>query len=512
MRQLFPRLDPTEQGRVIQKLQELKIPYEQDSDGSINVPGHMVAEARARLAQDGIPTTIALGNSRLDRSSITESASLQEEKFRIALEEELQKTLVLLAPISAAKVHIAPGNNSPFIGDDRDPSASVVVQLRAGFSPARSVADAVVTTLGGAVEGLMPENIFVSDSSGAVIWDGKADGDGGVNSGVKKRQAERVEAQLLERRIESAIGRVFGPGKASVSAEVEMNFDKEDVTTTTKTPSKVPIRSDTVTEEMSDGTGIQPRGAVPPLGGAPAASGGTASSASGNTYSVSQAYTEFGDGTLERVDKSKAPGAVTSSRVSIFLDESLSDHVQNVQTYVSTLIGADADPEKFIVTVSAVAFDTSAADMAKKELAAVNSSQMKQQIISLIPVFALVIVGFLVVRALGKAAAGNTNVMVSAGALPSGGGAVATLPAPAGSATSAKAAGAAAALPGPGDEEALSDTARKRADAIKRSMRPDVEDIPEKFDAELEQLLRMADTRPESVGLLIKSWLLEETL
>ncbi len=95
MEVLFPRLEAAEQGRIIQKLQELKVPYQQESDGSILVPAHQVMETRAKLAVDGIPTSGALGNVRLDSMGFTDPAALQDEKLlerRLAQPGAIRKT------------------------------------------------------------------------------------------------------------------------------------------------------------------------------------------------------------------------------------------------------------------------------------------------------------------------------------------------------------------------------------------------------------------------------------
>ncbi len=499
MRQLFPPLDPAEQGRVIQKLQELKIPYRQDPDGSIFVPGNKVAEVRARLAQQGLPSSSALGNLRLDSASFTDSASLQDQKFRVALEEELQKSLMLMAPIANAKVHIAPGDDSPFISSKREPSASVVLQLRGGYSAREEIGQAVVATLVGAVAGLKPQNIFVSESSGQVLWDGGSQTDGGIGPGLKKRQAEAEESARLERRIESALIPILGPNKAIVSAEVEINFDREDVITETEIPSKQPIAKEVVSEGYGPGVGTV------------AGEGAPGTITSPTTPNAERAYANRAERanyatTREKSEKTKATGTVTARRVSILLDQSVQDRADEVETFVANLIGANTDPEKFRVAVSVVPFDKTLSEQAQKELASARSAQMKQQIFSLLPIIALIIVGFLVVKALAKAATHNTNITITTGAL-------SPATSPSLSASQPHYSAPSPSLPSPqSSEEELSDTARKRAEAIKRAMWKDVEDIPEKFDRELAQILKMADTRPESVALLIKSWLLEETL
>jgi flagellar M-ring protein FliF len=501
-KQLFPPMDVAEQGKVIQKLQELKIPYKQEQDGSILVPSSQIAESRAKLAMAGLPSSTALGNMRLGNMGFTTPAALQDQEIRVALEEEIQKTLVSMEPIVGAKVHIAPGDESPFANSSKEPSASVVVQFAGGLVGEREVAEAIVKVVVGGVQGLRAENVSVSDSRGLVIWDGSSDGMG-ANSAIasRKRDAELQEASRIRSEIESMIAKSVGPGKAIVSATVELNFDREDVSTVSETPTSKPISSERVTETYNNEGGAIPGGIA--SSGAPAAAG-TATGPSGPGYQSSQEVNNFG---VEKVNsvRSVAPGKRLAARVSIMLDESVASARSQVEQFVANYLGADADPDNFKVTVQTVAFDKTHVEEAQKLMAAQKSGQMMQQIISLIPVIALVIVGFLVVRSIGKAAVNNRTMVLTAGALAPGGasslaGRAQSIPSDA------------PALPQQTDTmDSLGGAARARAEMIKQSLQPEVEDIPEKFDASLIQILRMSDQKPEAVAMLIKSWLLEET-
>ncbi len=503
-KQLFPPMDVAEQGKVIQKLQELKVPYKQEQDGSILVPSHQIAETRAKLAMSGLPSSTALGNTRLGSVSFTTPAALQDQEIRVALEEELQKTLVSMEPILGAKVHIAPGEDSPFATANRETSASVVVQMRGGLVAERDVADAVVRTLVGGVQGLRPENVSVSDTRGLVIWDGSSDGAGaGSALASKKRDAELQEAARIRTEVETMIAKSVGPGKAIVSAQVELNFDREDVSTVTETPSKNPVSSEKITETYNNAGGAAPGGIA--SSAAPAAAG-VGGAPTGPGYQSTQEVANFPTERMSSV-KSVAPGKRLGARVSIMLDESVAASKGQIEQFVTNYLGADTDPERFKVAVQTVPFDTTFATEAQQQIAAQKSSQLMQQIISLIPVVALLIVGFLVIRSIGKAAISNRTMVLTAGSF--GAGSTAAIGGRVGGGAPAA---EAIALPQNTDTmESLGGAARARAEMIKQSLQPEVEDIPEKFDASLVQILRMSDSKPEAVAMLIKSWLLEET-
>jgi flagellar M-ring protein FliF len=500
---LFPRLEPSEQGRVIQKLQEQKIPYEQRTDGSIYVASNRLAETRAMLAMEGIPSSASAGMMWLNDLSFTDPQSLQDEKLRLALEASMRETIEYMDPVVSAQVHIAPGENSPFVGERSEPSASVLVQLRPGADRS-AVAEAIVATLTGGVRNLSASNIQVTDSKGEVLWDGK--GEQGVTAiASRKRQAEIAQAERYKRDLEAMIARVAGPGKAVVNVEVEMNFDRQDVVKTAEKGLPQPISETAVREVMGANAVSVAAGGSGTQGAQPAPQGGQGS----REYGSSQEVKNYG---LERTETetSVAPGRVVAARVSITLDEEAAAVRQAVEEHAKTLIGADGQDQNFKVTVTTAPFDKTAAQEAQKALAAAKSDAMKQQIISLIPVIALVLVGFLVVKAIGKAAKTNANVLLTAAAV-QGGARSAGAALPTGESVSVAESSKSAPSPQAENREPeLSDAARRRVEDLRRSMAQDVEAIPEKFDRNLAQILLLADERPESVALLVKSWLLEE--
>ncbi|MFN8139852.1 MAG: flagellar basal-body MS-ring/collar protein FliF [Fimbriimonadales bacterium] len=497
---LYGGLEETERGRVVQKLQELKIPYKVETNGDVLAPGHQLAEIRAKLAMSGIPSSTSMGNSRLDSLGMGTAGPVMDRQMLLAMQEELERTISFMSPVAAAKVHIAPGNDSPFADTKVEPSASVVVQLKPGVGSDGAVAEAIVRMISTSVPGLNAQNVSVSSSDGVLLYDGKEDEGAGMGLANKRRTAEIQESSRLKREIETMITRTIGPGKAIVSVNVEMNFDRSDVKKVEDTPSKPVVVGKTSEAYGADAANLAAGGTGATGATTPPAAGG------GKNYVMTSEESAVGS-THQTTETSVAPGKTTTCRVSIMLDESVAAQQKNIESYASNLIGADKDPENFKVSVSAVKFDSAAAEAAKKEVAAAKSSQMMQQIISLIPVIALVVVGFLVMKALGKAASNNSNVLVSAGkagALASGSAAVMT--------TSSGITGTVVA-PGtplrPGQSETVGPNGERII--IEESGDRTIVAIPDKFDNNFESIQYMAEHKPEKVALLIKSWLLEET-
>ena len=122
-----------------------------------------------------------------------------------------------------------------------------------------------------------------------------------------------------------------------------------------------------------------------------------------------------------------------------------------------------------------------------------------QQIISLLPVGALIAVAFMVIKSIGKFAKNPTIMVATADgqmlAMPAAG-----LPVRSGQLRGNEivvAAGQATSTPGASSPAPVAEA-------------PDVGSIESKINVPLEQIKKMSEERPEVVAVLIKSWLLED--
>src|ERR1700729_1665932 len=113
---LYSGLDPAEGGRIGQRLDELKIPYEAIGSGdTIKVPASQVARIRMELAANGLPHQAGAGYELLDSQSPMNMTSFMQ-RVR-ALEGELARTILTLDGIRSARVHIVLPERESFSRD-----------------------------------------------------------------------------------------------------------------------------------------------------------------------------------------------------------------------------------------------------------------------------------------------------------------------------------------------------------------------------------------------------------
>ena len=505
---LYSELSPAEQGSVTAELTKLGIPYEHDQSGLIKVPEDKVAEAGAKLALAGkTPTTGRIGMPELDNFSITTPPNITDEKLNAAKQSQLSQTIEQMDGVSSASVIISPKKDSPFVENVDPAKASVLVKEDGSLT--NEHVQAIRSMVQRSVEGLEPKNISIVSATRGVLYDGAEDqGPGGVAG--NRAQQERAMARQKEQNLQTQLAAVLGADNVVVAVPVlEMNFDESQERITTHPVEEMPIVKETASETMSSGSTKQSRGA------------GSASNMADNAAPLStdtndnnkQAYDN--KKTLEQfqpgekiVNRTVAQGNVTKMSINVMVNDKVKD-IAPIKKVVSQWLApyqTDSDKAKnFTFEVTSLPFDQTARTEAKKAAETAGSAGKMQQIFSLLPIAALVFVGMMVVKAIGKTAK-STSVLVAT----SGGQIQAYATGEHGEALGTSA------LPATvdGDGEVLG-TLPEHSDDPDVVFANDADNveiaaIPSKLHIPLEQLKRLAKDRPDTVAMLLKSWILEE--
>ncbi len=534
---LFRELSPQDQGMVANELTKLGVPFEQDRAGAIRVPIDRIAEVQGKLAlAQKMPSTGHVGYDGLKDMGIMNTPTVERERLRTMLEGELAKSIESIEGVSSARVHLTLGETSPFAREANTASASVIVSEQGAGSVSGQSARAIQHLVQYAVNGLNPKNITVISSQGKTLLDG-ADAEGG--SAADKIQAESSEARRREVALQSLLDNAFGRGNTVVSIPVlELNFDQRDERRNEVLPTK-PLTIETNTEKMGSGVasvgGAAGTASNTPGGAAtPATPDANAKGYEGEQQSKTMATTETHTTTVY------APGALKRMAINVLVNSTNITNSADVKKVIDGELGPLVkDTANFGTTVTAVAFDTKAKDEQTKADAAAASSAKMQQMLSILPIAALLVVGFMVVKAIKKTAgAGNVLVAATPGGqvIPLGSGDVTKalghsemhhLP------TIVNEHGEKVALP-PGatvnaegkvvgeDGQPIAslkaqDFVKTNAAALALSEMADeqqqhvrIGSIPDRINIPLEQIKKMAEERPQTVAMLLKTWLLSD--
>jgi len=228
-RDLMAGLSESDKAAVASALETASVPYSIDgATGAIRVGTGDYHKARMLLAAQGLPKAAPSGASLIDAMPMGSSHAVETERLRAARESDLARTIEAMNPVESARVHVATGNASPFLRDDVQPSASVMVTLANGRSLSEEQAQAIVHLVASSVSGLTPDRVSLTDQSGKNLNGGKADG----LSDEATRQID-VQARVEERyrqALVSMLTRLVGPDGFTAEVHADLDFSENQST------------------------------------------------------------------------------------------------------------------------------------------------------------------------------------------------------------------------------------------------------------------------------------------
>lgn len=374
---LFSNLSSKDASAIVQELDAQGVKYQLAAGGdTIMVPQDQVYSTRIQLSGDGLPASSDSGYSLLDNQSLSTSEFQEQTNFKRAMEGELSKTIEALDDVDTAVVHLALPAKQVF-SDQQDPAtASVLVATPAGTTLSAEEVQAIVHLVASSIDGMSPEDVTVADSTGKVLTpDATEAGMAGTRT-----QAVADFQNSMQSRIQATLDSVIGPGNSTVTVTADLNFDKAVTRTTTysKDPKSLALSQSEQTEKYRGPAGTGVGGVLGPDGQMdPTTTTGGASKYDKTTKTSDNAI----DTTVE--EREVAPGGVNSLHVGIVLDSQATQVPPNqIRALISNAVGIQPNRGDTVM-VSAVPFDRTAVETAKKELDAAAAADNKAQTLTL---------------------------------------------------------------------------------------------------------------------------------
>jgi flagellar M-ring protein FliF len=389
MAALYTDLAPADAAAITERLSGKGVSYELADQGTtVKVPRDQLYDLRLQLSADGIPSGGNGGWSILDDQGITSSEFSQQVGYQRAMEGELARTVASLDAIQSATVHLVLPKRDAFVLDDTKASASVLVRTRPGKSLSTTQVQAIVNLVSSSVQGLTTDAVTVADTAGNVL---NAPGQGmgtGIAGNGRMEQTSAFEG-TLSNEIEAMLASVVGPGKAVVRVNADLDFDKS--TATSETYSAPSGDGQPLADSESSRTETY-QGAVPGDAGVLGPTVGSEAGGSDTSYNLEESSS---DNALNRVVETteRAPGAIDRLSVAVLVDERTIDAAQiaDIERLVTAAAGVDADRGDQVV-VTAMPFDTSAAESNESALAAIDAQKKREERIRLYTTIGAVVV------------------------------------------------------------------------------------------------------------------------
>jgi len=370
MSPLFTNLSPTDAAAIVDELNSSGVPYELTAGGStIMVPNSQLYDTRLRVAAEGLLANSDAGYSLLDGMSMTSSEFQQQVTYQRALEGELARTIGAMDGVSAASVKLAIPQESVFVSETPDPTASVFIQTGStGALPPASV-QAIVHLVSASIESMKPEGVAVIDSNGIVLSSVGGDNSTVMQSGQISEYEKRIATS-----VQAMLDRVVGSGNAVVSVSAELDYDKTHTTTETYSsdPSAAPISESTTREEYSNSSLEATTGGV--LGADNLIQPRDEASDTGN-YLKETAVRNNAVNKVTSVQET-APGSVKRQSVSVVVSKeaAASLNMGELEQMVAAAAGVDEDRGD-VVSVSRMTFDQTMAETAQVALSEAVASE-----------------------------------------------------------------------------------------------------------------------------------------
>jgi len=256
---LYSDLGSTDAGAVVQRLKEMKIAYRLDGNSISISPPSQVHELRLSLASEGLPKTGSVGYELFDGTNFATTTLGEMVKKQRALQGELERTIMSLDAVVAARVHISQPEKTIFAKQAQDPGASVLLKLKPGAELDKKQIKGITNFVASGVEGLKPENVTIIDEFGNLLSARPEEGDDFGADATRLQYIREVERGYIQR-IESMLAKVLGPGKVVARVTADLDFSSSEREEESYDPSGRVIRSERSIEE---GIATEQRGGIP---------------------------------------------------------------------------------------------------------------------------------------------------------------------------------------------------------------------------------------------------------
>lgn len=371
---LFRNLDFKDAGNIINDLESKKINYKLENGGQdILIDEKHVDKYRLQLAMDGMMPENSTGFEIFDNIGIMATDDDRKIMYHRALTGELQRSIMSLSAVNAAKVHLMIPEKTIFELESKESTASVIIDLKPSQRISNDMIKGIAALISGAVDNLPEKNVQIIDSKGNLLSSFLQQDDSNSSFGTidKYQKIQEEFEKKVESNVYKLLGSAFGQDKIKISVYAELDFDAEETTT-------ISYDNPVIKSEEIRATG----------------SGSSRNVGGGNIDdSISNVMSGYsGDNsTFERSVENelntetkiiiKAPGKVKKLTTSVLYDGDLSEtNIGKIQNIVATATGYDSERGD-LISVEGISFDKSYDEVIAKEMEEIRLQEEKNKTI-----------------------------------------------------------------------------------------------------------------------------------
>jgi flagellar M-ring protein FliF len=255
LRPLYADLSSEDAAAVLAKVRESGTDFRLSENGStVLVPSGKVAELRLQLAAAGVPKSGRIGFELFDKTNFGTSDFAEQVNYHRALEGELERSVMSLAEVEQARVHLTLAKESVFLESRQPAKASVLVKLRPGAQLSAQNVAAICQLTSSAVQGLAPEAVSVVDMHGNLLNRARrapAAEDGELSEAALDYR-QKIEHDLMAK-INGTLEPLLGADKFRATASVDCDFSSAEQSEEIFDPTRSVMVTSQKTEDISGG-------------------------------------------------------------------------------------------------------------------------------------------------------------------------------------------------------------------------------------------------------------------
>ena len=218
--------------------------------GALLVASDDIHEARLALAREGVTEDQGMGfEIIMQDQGLGTSQFMEKARFHRSLEGELARTIKAMGSVRNSRVHLAIPEDSVFVSDNRNPSASVMVDLGSGSRMNETQVRSVINLVAGSVPQMSRDDVTVVDQRGNHLSANVNDED--AQEMAQKFQMQRRMEERLKERVAGILAPIMGRDRFNAEVSVDMDFKAVEQAEEIFNPEQQALRSEQTVEEIN---------------------------------------------------------------------------------------------------------------------------------------------------------------------------------------------------------------------------------------------------------------------
>lgn len=218
--------------------------------GALLVASGDIHEARLALAREGVTEDQGMGfDIIMQDQGLGTSQFMEKARFHRSLEGELARTIRAMGNVRSSRVHLAIPEDSVFVSDNRNPSASVMVDLGSGRRMNEPQVRSVINLVAGSVPQMSRDDVTVVDQRGNHLSANVNDED--AQKMAQKFQMQRRLEERLKERVAGILAPIMGRDRFNAEVSVDMDFKAVEQAEEIFNPEQQALRSEQTVEEIN---------------------------------------------------------------------------------------------------------------------------------------------------------------------------------------------------------------------------------------------------------------------